>query len=190
MEDKLKKFVQDHREEFDTFEPRPDLWQDVSRELERRQAPQIIPLYRRKVWQYAAVVTLLLGFGYGLVQYGKSLRDPGVGTTMASLESIAPEMAEVETYYLSVINQKTKERGTYDLRQLGVEKDFKGELAKLDSSYAQLKQELYKSPNKQRVIDAMVQNLQIRISILNQQLEVLNRIKQVKRENRHANVHI
>ncbi len=190
MEDKLKKFAQDHREEFDTFEPRPDLWQDISRELEKKQFRKVIPFYQRAVWRYAAVVTLLVGVGYGLVQYGIGLGHDDKLVPIASLEQIAPEMAEVETYYLSVINQKKRERGTYNLRQMGVETDFKGELSKLDSSYAQLKKELYTNPNKQQVIDAMMQNLQIRISILNEQLEVLNRIKQAKKENRHANVPI
>ena len=99
-------------------------------------------------------------------------------------------MAEVETYYLSVIQQKQKERSAYDLKKLGVAKDFSGELSKLDSSYVLLKKELSTNPNKQPVIDAMVQNLQIRISILNQQLEVLNRIKQVKTENQDAKISI
>jgi hypothetical protein len=190
MEDKLKKFAQDHREAFDTFEPRPDLWQDISRELEKKQSQKVIPFYQRAVWRYAAVVTLLVGVGYALVQYGRGLGRIEPRGPELSLVEIAPQMAEVESYYMAVINQKKQERGAYDLRQLGVETDFKGELSKLDSSYAQLKRELYTNPNKQRVIDAMVQNLQIRISILNEQLEVLNRIKQAKKENRHANVPI
>jgi hypothetical protein len=191
MEDKLKKYVQDHRDDFDSFEPRPDLWQDICRELDEKKSGRIIPFYQRSLWRYAASVILLMGIGYGLVQYGKSMR---TGEPVAAMEgplrSIAPEMAEVETYYLSVIQEKQKERRAYDLKKLGVDQDFSGELGRLDSSYVQLKKELATNPNKQPVIDAMVQNLQIRIRILNQQLEVLNRIKQIKTENQDENVSI
>jgi len=191
MEDKLKKYVQEHREDFDSFEPRPDLWQDICQKLDEKKPPRIIPFYQRSLWRYAASVILLMGIGYGLVQYGKSMRtaDP-VAATDTPLRSIAPEMAEVETYYLSVIQKKQKERSAYDLKKLGVDQDFSGELSRLDSSYVQLKKELSTNPNKQPVIDAMVQNLQIRIRILNQQIEVLNRIKQIKTQNQDENVSI
>jgi hypothetical protein len=190
MEDQLKKYVQDHRENFDSFEPRPNLWQDICQKLDEKKPPRIIPFYQRSLWRYAASVILLMGIGYGLVQYGKSMRTTGPVATEVPLKSVAPEMAEVETYYLSVIQEKQKERRAYDLKKLGVDQDFSGELSRLDSSYVQLKKELATNPNKQPVIDAMVQNLQIRIRILNQQLEVLNRIKQIKTENHDENVSI
>ena len=187
MEDKLKKFVQTHRDAFDSFEPRADLWQDISRELNRPPIRKVIPLYQRPVWRYAAAVVVLVSVGIGLFKYGQHTAQLSIAPPLAA---IAPEMAEVENYYLSVINEKKRERSAFDLKKLGVEKDFSGEISKLDSSYVQLKKELYTNPNKQPVIDAMVQNLQIRIGILNQQLEVLSRVKQVKTENRHANVPI
>lgn len=191
MEDKLQKFVRARREELDSFEPRPDLWQDISKRLDEQKTTQVIPLYRRTVWRYAASIVIALGFGYGLVQYGKNTRtDSQASTPEAALISVAPQMAEVETYYLSVIQQKKQQRNAFDLKQLGLDQDFRGEMGKLDSAYVQLKKELYTNPNKQKVIDAMVQNLQIRIGILNQQLEVLSRIKQVKTETNDANIHI
>jgi hypothetical protein len=182
MEDKLKQFVQGHREEFDSFEPRPDLWQDLSRQLdEQKKSSRVIPFFQRPVWRYAASIVLLIGIGYGLVQYGKSLVvTPPTASTEIPLKEFAPEMVEVESYYMSVIHEKQRERNAYDLQKLGLAKDFTGELGKLDSAYVQLKKQLTTNPNKQMVIDAMVRNLQIRIGILNQQLEVLNQIQEVK----------
>jgi hypothetical protein len=184
MEDKLKQFVQGNREEFDSFEPRPDLWQDISRQLDEQKSTRVIPFFQRPVWRYAASILLLIGIGYGLVQYGKSLSFDKTGSISQTkdipLNQIAPEMAEVETYYMSVIHEKQQERNAYDLQKLGLAKDFAGELAQLDSAYVQLKKQLVSNPNKQMVIDAMVRNLQIRIGILNQQLEVLNQIQEVK----------
>lgn len=47
--------------------------------------------------------------------------------------------------------------------------DWQRELAGLDSTYRQLKQELYRNPEPTVVLDAMNRNLQIRLDILNQQ---------------------
>ncbi len=44
MKDKLEKFVKEHRDEFDTFEPRPDLWQDIGKELPQKKTARVISL--------------------------------------------------------------------------------------------------------------------------------------------------
>lgn len=191
MDDKLKKFIETNRQAFDAFEPSQDLWQDIDRVLGQEKQAKAGWFQPRVLWRYAAAVVLLIGMGYGLIEYGRHVEKSHYQASQSiPLEKIAPEMAEVEAYYLSVINQKKQERSAYDLRELGLDKDFRGELTKLDSTYAQLKSELMTNPNKQPVIDAMVQNLQIRIGILNQQLEVLNQIKQVKLKTKNENVTI
>lgn len=180
--DKLEKFVDLHRDEFDSFEPRPDLWQDIHKNLPTKKEPTVIQLAYRHVWKYAAAVALLWVVGYGALHLNKATKtNQAMVTQSVPLASIAPEMAEVEAYYTTVINQKKQERSTYDLKAMGIEGDFKGELAKLDSAYVQLKKELGSNPNKQQVIDAMVQNLQMRIEVLNRQIEVLGTIKEIKR---------
>jgi len=55
------------------------------------------------------------------------------------------------------------------------------DINKLDSSYQELKKKLLEQPND-KIIDAMVINLQTRIEILNQQLNILERIKQLKEQ--------
>jgi hypothetical protein len=52
----------------------------------------------------------------------------------------------------------------------------------MDSTYNKLNKDLSTSPNQERVLRAMIRNLQIQSEILNQQLEVIEQINQTKKE--------
>jgi hypothetical protein len=52
----------------------------------------------------------------------------------------------------------------------------------MDSTYNRLNKDLATSPNRERVLRAMIRNLQIQSEILNQQLEVIEQINQTKKE--------
>ncbi|QCR25094.1 hypothetical protein [Pontibacter sp. SGAir0037] len=196
MEDKLKKFVNEHRDEFDMFEPSPALWQTISQELPKpKKEAKVISINFGESASFkanfmfmriAAAVLLLLGCGITLLVVKRNV--PSATGTLAvvgqpSLQRIAPELVEVEAYYTSQINSKKKELGEYDLKVLGLDdqQEIDQELQRLDNSYKQLKEELYKTPNTEKVMGAMIQNLQIRIEVLNRQLEVLQKIEQLQK---------
>jgi hypothetical protein len=181
MDDKLKNFINEHRDEFDTFEPRPDLWQDISKELPQKKTARVI----------SAAVVLLIAAVFVIRQYipTNQTNDPaGATTTAASLEKIAPQMAEVESYYTSLINEKKAQMGNFDLKSLGINDNLQQDIAVLDSAYAKLKTELLTTPNKEQIMDAMIQNLQLRMEILNQQLKTLEDIRKIKQQTKHEKV--
>ncbi|QHL88776.1 hypothetical protein GU926_15615 [Nibribacter ruber] len=106
----------------------------------------------------------------------QSVRQP------ASLEKIAPELKQIETQFVGIIEQKESQLQEYDLKGLGLEKEWEQEAKALDASYNQLKQELYTTPNKAELIQAMSDNLKMRIAILNRQLAILENIQTVKQQ--------
>lgn len=193
MEDRLKKFVEEHRDEFDVFEPRPELWQHICEDLtEKRKEAKVISIKFGESASFsanllfmrvAAAIVLLLGCG--LTLFLTKQNAPGSANTLAVTQpaatSIAPELAEVEAYYVSQIQEKKSQLSEYDLKVLGLDgqQEIDVELARLDSSYIQLKKQLYTNPNTDEIMSAMIQNLQIRIRVLNRQLEVLQNIKQL-----------
>ncbi|WP_266204043.1 hypothetical protein [Pontibacter kalidii] len=204
MKDRLEKFVQNNREEFDVFEPRPELWQHICQEL-----PQKSPEKETKVIKFnfgerasfsadfffmrvAAAIVLLLGCG--LTIFLMKQQTPDTANTLASTQSInapasdvstiAPELPEIEAYYASQIEAKKSELSEYDLKVLGLDEQqvIDQELARLDSSYVSLKNQLYTSPNTNEIVGALIQNLQIRIKVLNRQLEVLQKLEPNKQQ--------
>ncbi|MFT2007411.1 hypothetical protein ACMA1I_01945 [Pontibacter sp. 13R65] len=199
MKDSLKDFVKQNREEFDVFEPRPELWQEICKELPatQKEAKMIRFTFGENTsfstdfafMRIAAAVLLLLGCGLTLLltkqNMGTNARTVAA-TEQVPISRIAPELIEVEAYYTSLINSKKNELSAYDLKVLGLdeEQSIDRELQRLDSNYKELKNQLYTTPNTEKVMGAMIQNLQIRIEVLNRQLEVLEKIEQLQQTQR------
>lgn len=199
MKDRLEEFVSENREAFDVFEPRPELWQEICHELPKakKETTRVIKfnfgdsfsLSGNLVFmRVAAAVVLLLGCALTLVLMKQNAPDTNntlaAATEQAPLNRIAPELVEVEAYYASQIEAKKSQLSAYDLKVLGLDKDqeIDQELERLNTSYQQLKKELYTTPNTDKVMDAMIQNLQIRIRVLNRQLEILQKVEQLQKQ--------
>ena len=66
-------------------------------------------------------------------------------------------------------------------------KQFLGDMNKLDSSYNTLKNELPVNPNREQLLEAMIQNLRLQTELLNQQLFIIKQIKQSKSKTNEKN---
>lgn len=199
MSDKLKDFVQAHREEFDSFSPRPDLWQDIVGELPAEQSvaqkepekeAKVFSLNWNTAWRYAAAVAVLVVVAISARYIGVNQQQPTQTIAAAQpipLEEIAPELTKIETRFVSVIEQKEAQLKEYDLKALGMEQEWEREAAALDADYAALKKALYTTPNKEVLIQAMSDNLKMRIAILNRQLQVLEEIQKQKVQTPNSN---
>ncbi|MBC6990821.1 hypothetical protein [Hymenobacter sp. BT491] len=223
----LEAFVERQRADFDAFEPRPNLWDEIESQLAAPEAqdeesvrivklePEIAAPEKgaKQGFRYriaaAAAVLLLAGGGFWLQReaplqqvgaiWTKSKTVPVVKTPRADepesflylgsspvatqategpAQRLTSAVQRMETYYANQITERQSE-----LRQLDKEAaltpgaDWRNELAELDSTYRQLKVELYRNPEPDVVLDAMNRNLQIRLDILNQQLRTRERIQ-------------
>ncbi len=187
MRNKLEKFVEDNREAFDELEPRSDLWLDISlKVLDKEEVSRPI-WFRQTFWRYAAAVVILLSLGLGVFQLGRyTQRMESVVMEPATLQQIAPELAQVEAYYNSLISEQQQQLNDTDLKNLNADMagDFSRDLTSLDSAYVRLKRDLYKGANKEQIVNAMIQNLQLRSEIISRQIETLSKIKTIKEDNR------
>ena len=91
------------------------------------------------------------------------------------IAEISPDLLEAESFYTSLIDQKSKEIDVKS-RKYGLEEEFHAEIEVLDSLYLTLKNDL-KFGNEEVLVDAMILNLQLRIEILNQQLSIIQSIE-------------
>ena len=88
-----------------------------------------------------------------------------------------PEIKRVEAYYTSMIQTKQVMLASYDAQILeGTDQ----ELQQLESMYNDLSQKWLKTGDKEKVKAAMIRNLKIRVQLLNQQIELLERINDAK----------
>lgn len=140
-------------------------------------------VHRNTAWvrqapiRWAAAVALLLlagGFWWMNSRYGV--------TQQPEVLAVSPSYAKEVTHYASLIDDKRDE-----LRQLtesnpALYNEFSGDLESLEASYQTLKADLPDTPNQEVLIQAMIQNLQLQIDLLNEQLRVIQRIKQQTNE--------
>ena len=229
----LENFVERHRADFDTHEPRPDLWAALEEQLnaaapapqtpamrvaDALEVPFVAPVAAatqpeaRASWfqRYGVAAALaLLVFAAGASEAWKSrsaVPKTVVAATPAATLGIAanePDAAlyqggnplsltaaehttgadsqlvravrGMEAYYTNQLARRQTE-----LSQLSgpgmaaMNADWQHELVSLDSSYRELKQQLLHHPQPDAVLTAMNRNLQIRLDILDRQLNLGN----------------
>ena len=235
----LENFVERHLADFDAFEPRPDLWDDIEQKLaaptasaalgqeEEHAAPlRVVQLYptadtsvatpsaRWAGWlprpKMAAALAVLVLAGAGAIWSNEHrptawtsstaplvLAAPtvenapehtsfgfGAAPVAATAESpvarLSQEVRRMEGYYAVQINERQAELQQLEAKTASADAtaDWQRELAALDSTYSQLKTELYRNPEPAVVLDAMNRNLQIRLDILNQQTRTREQIQE------------
>ncbi|UZR95453.1 hypothetical protein [Chondrinema litorale] len=196
----LKGFIGENRKEFDQKEASTGLWGKISGELESeteqshlsiskpvKETRKLVPI--AYLWRLAAVFTVFL-IAIVWVQFkimnsnNNSGQHESEGMTVKEgLAQINPELSEAETYYESMIAVKKEELMQYDLVSLGLNEEFKYDLEHLDSAYTEIKNELLKGTENDLIVKALIDNLQLRMEILNRQLEILKSIKNTGQNN-------
>ena len=167
MEDKLNHFFSEN--DFDDQEPH-------SGHLERFERKLNIPTKERKTsWKWlsvAASVVLVLGFWLGS-NHQKQQFD---------LADVSPKMEEVQTYFVSTINQelKTLEKNR-NLETETIIEEALEELEELEDNYKNFVKELNNDGNSRKIINAMIRNYQQRLDILE---NVLQQIEDIKNPNK------
>ncbi|QRR02981.1 hypothetical protein [Dyadobacter sandarakinus] len=183
--DRLERFVRDNRDGFDTFLPQDSLWSQIEGKL-HHEAPVVPESSKKKLrrlnsfyfdWRIAAGVFLAIGIGF-LVYLNKEFgitRDPRVALKV-------PAYAREFNQYTVAIDQKREEIIKLARNNPEVYKDFAADLQGLETSYQNLRSNLSNAPNQEALLEAMIQNLQWQVDLLNQQLEILQRINKVKND--------
>lgn len=114
----------------------------------------------------------------------------GVGslTQNGDLAGLSPEMRETHQFYTNLIKTelaKVKNANTPETE--AIVKDALAQMEKLDEDYEKLKIDLKNSGQDKRVIFAMISNLQQRIDLLNNVLDHIENIKELKTPNYENN---
>ncbi|GAB4036425.1 hypothetical protein [Spirosoma jeollabukense] len=128
-------------------------------------------------WRVAASITILLLAGcflYMNQQYGV--------THQPEVVAANPTYAKEVVQYTRLIDTKRAELKQMTEDNPALYKEFATDLDRLEKSYQSLKADLPQNPNQEMLIQAMIQNLQFQINLLNEQLRVIQRIKQQTNE--------
>lgn len=176
MSDQLEDFIRQNKSAFDDKEPSERSWKKIESSLTFQKKTS---LWNSVVMWRAAAIIFMLASGFLLIskQGGK-----GRGDARA-----LNEFTDVEAFYTKEISEKEDIIGSF-ARNEGLN-GFTRDFEQLEAMYSVLKEEMKAHPSE-KVKDALVLNLLIRIDLLNQQLHKLEKgdESKPKEENEAASV--
>jgi len=139
----------------------------------------------------AASIVVLISIGYFV--YQGSTGDDILSTTVVqkdsnatesqgiSLGDLSPDLKRVEEYYVATINMELSNLELSSDNKIIVD-DFMDRLSELNKEYKVLNTELNTIGPNDQTINALIQNLQLRLQLLLKLKEKLNQLKSSKNE--------
>ena len=168
MKDRLEDFIRNNRAAFDDKEPSEKVWTGINASLGLRPTSVWNSIV---LWRAAAVIFMVL-CGYLLI--------PKTAENSVAKDNSSTEFDDVEAYYFKQISEKVEMIDEFHKSE-GLN-GFTHDFQQLEAMYMVLKEEMKTSPS-QKVKDALVLNLLVRIDLLNQQLHKLE--KEYKKDEIH-----
>ena len=168
MGDELKKYVDKDRASFDVYEDDlTGLWDQIEDRLDGQ-----IPAVRknnglRYLWRIAAMLLLVSALGMLVWVQSSSNRSDNL------LYDISPELAEAEAFYNDLIAEKL----TIIQTSLPDNDFYQADFDMLNEAYDDLKKDLRDNADNEEVVQAMITNYKIRLSMLERILEELDKDK-------------
>lgn len=185
MSSRLEQFMREHRDEFDSEAPAPQIWNKLEQELVPKKNKNKVFSMTILRWSAAAAILLLAGLGvFHLFSPGGQQAGPQ-GPVVKNegdmlLKDINPTYAKEVYHFTQLIELKQNELKKIEKDNPDLYKKFIGDITKLDSSYNVLKSELPTNANREQLLEAMIQNLRLQTELLNQQLQIIQQINQSK----------
>lgn len=184
MWEEIEKHITTHRPELDQDLPDDQIWAGIEAGLAERPKRKVRPLRehgfsRAPYWKVAAIILLTIGGSYFafhphplrlFTQNQVKNTDEQPSITAAQPQQAEPlpdpEIAELESYYLSQFNERWAELGRYDLRQFQFTGQFMAELEEVDENYQELRQEIANEGYHAHMVEGLIKTYELKIEIL------------------------
>ncbi len=210
MYKKLEEFIEDNRNAFDADKPSEKVWLDIKSQFEEDKNQNLFfsRSFIIKAMSIAAITILVvLGIWYffytgtnkmvaknnvsnssSVKKDSQQIQQPDTDTHISSHSSKdnddklnRNEFTQELYYYTRLAEIKYNQLKKVEKEEPLIYKNFSGEIKKLDSTYQSLQILLTENPNKEEVLEAMINTLKIQVEILNRQLEIIHTINQAKK---------
>ena len=154
--DRLEKYIEENRSQFDVYEPSTDLWEKII--ISESKTKKV---YKNNlIWKAAVVIALIATSYMGFYVFNEKV------TVFTEQCSPPSEVIEAEMYYVQQVNTKLQEVYKYASIYPDIKDEVNYDLSELDSIYIDLKNDLCDNVSNEEVIEAMIQNYRMKLEIL------------------------
>ncbi|MFW5830627.1 MAG: hypothetical protein ACOCVA_00155 [Prolixibacteraceae bacterium] len=183
--DYIEKLMEDNLEELNDNEPGSGHFDRFEEKLKKQNRKKIFSLNTLLKVAAAVVFVLLIAnqaFIYLSSDSPVSIFTPGEKQEEFTLASVSPEYKEVEFYFSNAIGngldqwENMVESGSVSSEE---QQMMSSELSEFEYRYEKLQNDLAANPNDERVINAMLEYYQTKLSVINM---IVNKLEEVKRK--------
>ncbi len=175
-EESIDKLFRELQGKFDVASPDEGHQQRFLEKLNASKGVVTLKREKNRWWKtlsIAASVALLCAVGIGLLNKPPTLEE--------QVAKISPEVSQSQLYFASLIEEQVKElesESTPGTRKMI--DDTLLQLNKLENDYQRLEQDLLKGGNSKLLLSAMITNFQTRIDLLQDVMDQIEQIKNLK----------
>lgn len=191
MPNRLEKFIESHRDEFDSEEMSAESWKKVESKI--NPGKRVDNKISKTWWAAAASILILISVVSYLTLTRSTKNDNGVVKKIPLpskeiIDGVDTSYTNQMFLYAYIIEIKQQELNKRQKVNPDLYKEFLKDDNQLDSSYNFLKSELSRNPNKELLLEAMIQNLQLKINLLSTQLDIIQKTKNKKKDYENKNI--
>jgi len=187
-EDYIEKLINENLEELNDNEPREGHFERFESKLKKQNRNKTIS-FNLVLKVAAAMFFAFLAVNQAFIYFAPNQQDTEINTENVSgmsLASVSSEYEEVEFYYTNAINVGLNQ--WEDLVEQGLITEdeqtmMNSELKEFETVFNRLQDDLETNPNDERVINAMLEYYQTKLSVINMIVNKLNEVKQQKNTN-------
>lgn len=161
--DKLEEHIRKNREELDRYSPSKSVWKKLDKQLnpERRDLTKWLAV--------AAMIIAILGTAVLLLRHGVRQID--------SQTADNTQLRESEIYYNNLVNTLYREAKPMLTANPEIAKELNSDISQIDSICSDIKKDLKDNVANQKVVEALIQNYRIKITLLEDMLTLLKEEK-------------
>lgn len=189
MKNKLERFVNEHRDSFDSELPGSHVWDAV--ETKPRSKGKMVSFFTKTRIAASLLVLVNATVIFFLLQRKPETHSANM-TVVAPVERVENKKEESPEQTIDQISKmvEVKQAALKEIKSSNpfLYKKFTAAFSQLSTSYKELEKELGTHPNKEELLEAMIQNLSLQQELLNQQLSIYQKLKQQKNEKVNKNI--
>ncbi len=168
--DNIEKFISANKSEFDVDLPSDQIWLQIEMNLKAKRK-------KNRIRSISVAASLLILFASSMFLF--QLKND---TNVNADEIINKDVLEAQTQFSSLIEIKRSELNQYKYAQPELINELNKQLKDLQLNYNALLPQLKDENKKDLIVQALIENLQLQLEVLNRSLEIVQNLNNKNHE--------
>lgn len=168
--DNIEKFIIANKSEFDDDTPSDQMWQQIELNLKMKRK-------KNRIRSISVAASLLILFASSMFLF-QLKNDNSINTDKV----VNQEVLDAQTQFSSLIEIKRSELNQYKNAQPELINELNKQLKDLQLNYNALLPQLKDENKKDLIVQALIENLQLQLEVLNRSLEIVQNLNNQNHE--------